>query len=58
MPPELLEIEVTEGSLLDDIDRTKKLLETISEMGISLAIDDFGTGYSSLNYLKDCLLTP
>lgn len=50
--PELLELEVTESSLVDDINRTRKLLEDISQMGVTLALDDFGTGYSSLNYLK------
>lgn len=51
--PEWLELEVTEGSLIDDFDRTKELLDSIFRMGIHLAIDDFGTGYSSLNYLKN-----
>lgn len=50
--PELLEIELTEGALVNDVDRASDILSLISKMGISLAIDDFGTGYSSLNYLK------
>ncbi|TDF42035.1 EAL domain-containing protein [Alteromonadaceae bacterium M269] len=50
--PEWLEIEVTECSLIDDFEETRKTLERIAEIGIKLAIDDFGTGYSSLNYLK------
>lgn len=50
--PELLEIELTEGALIKDVDRASDILNKISDMGISLAIDDFGTGYSSLNYLK------
>ena len=53
LPPELLEIEVTEGALIDDIKTTRNQLNEISELGISLAIDDFGTGYSSMNYLKN-----
>jgi len=55
--PKWLELEVTEGSLIDDFDRTKELLDNIFSMGIHLAIDDFGTGYSSLNYLKNLPFT-
>lgn len=52
--PEWLEIELTEGALIDDFSRVNDSLREISNMGINLAIDDFGTGYSSMNYLK-CL---
>lgn len=51
--PQWLELEVTESSLVDDIEYTRLLLDEISRMGVSLAIDDFGTGYSSMNYLKN-----
>ncbi len=51
--PQWLELEVTESSLVDDIEYTKLLLDEIANMGVSLAIDDFGTGYSSMNYLKN-----
>ena len=51
-PPELLELEVTESSLVGDFKETRLVLESIAAMGIRLAIDDFGTGYSSMNYLK------
>ena len=50
--PQWLELEVTESSLVDDIETTKVLLEEISNIGVRLAIDDFGTGYSSMSYLK------
>jgi len=47
-----LEIEVTEGTLMADLDEGARILEELSELGVSIAIDDFGTGYSSLSYLK------
>ncbi len=52
MPPDLLELEITESSLMHDADETIVKLRQLTEMGITLAIDDFGTGYSSLSYLK------
>lgn len=51
-PPELLEIELTEGALIDDVENASNVLNEISKLGVSLAIDDFGTGYSSMSYLK------
>jgi len=52
MPPELLELEITEGMVMRNIERTIKLLAAIKKMGVRLAIDDFGTGYSSLAQIK------
>jgi len=47
-----LEIEITEATLMQDVDRASEVLSRLSESGITIAIDDFGTGYSSLSYLK------
>ncbi len=47
-----IELEVTESSLLHDLDSIKKVLQHLREQGFSVAIDDFGTGYSSLSHLK------
>lgn len=59
IPPDLLELEVTETALMKDMDKTVQLLEKIRGLGVKVAVDDFGTGYSSLNYLNmfpiDCL---
>jgi diguanylate cyclase (GGDEF)-like protein len=50
--PEKLDIEITEGLLLDNTDRVVEKLGRFKELGVSFSIDDFGTGYSSLAYLK------
>lgn len=52
LAPGLLELEVTEGTAMQDLAHTLKLLGKFKAMGLKLAIDDFGTGYSSLAYLK------
>ena len=51
--PHYLELEITEGIMMDSIEEKITLLEQFREMGIKLSIDDFGTGYSSLSYLKN-----
>lgn len=53
LPGHLLELEVTEGVLLDDAHEAIELMSRLAEMGVSVSIDDFGTGYSSLRYLRD-----
>src|SRR6266508_420706 len=52
LPPELLELEVTEGALMEDTVATMATLKAFRDAGVSIALDDFGTGYSSLSYLK------
>lgn len=51
LPPARLCLEITEGALIDDPERTCELLNELRTHGVSLALDDFGTGYSSLGYL-------
>lgn len=53
LPPELLEVEVTEGVLIASKEKIAATLRELSEIGVSIALDDFGTGYSSLSYLKE-----
>ncbi len=52
MPPQRLELEITENIVMHDTAMAAKLLQTLHEMGVRTTIDDFGTGYSSLAYLK------
>lgn len=52
MPPNLLELEITESMVMHNPERLLTFLKKIKEMGIRLAIDDFGTGYSSLAQIK------
>jgi diguanylate cyclase (GGDEF)-like protein len=53
LSPEDLTIEITEDFLLDNIDRTRSVLERLRQRGIRIAIDDFGSGYSALWYLRE-----
>jgi diguanylate cyclase (GGDEF)-like protein len=51
VPPELLELELTESSLMTNTLRTMATLQELRQRGVKISIDDFGTGYSSLAYL-------
>lgn len=50
--PNQLELELTEGVLIDNYDKANFLLSEVRKLGMSVSIDDFGTGYSSLAYLQ------
>ncbi|QQR91425.1 MAG: EAL domain-containing protein [Myxococcales bacterium] len=52
IPPACLELELTETSLIANLDLTSQVLKQFGEIGVRVAVDDFGTGYSSLVYLK------
>jgi diguanylate cyclase (GGDEF)-like protein len=52
LAPSLLELELTEGMLMHNVEEAARILLRLDEIGVRLAIDDFGTGYSSLSYLK------
>ena len=51
LPAEFLELEVTETTLMRDVQRTDRTLRALKALGVRIAIDDFGTGFSSLSYL-------
>lgn len=53
MPADLLEVEITEGILVENMENIRSDLEKIKNLGVKVAIDDFGTGYSSLKYLQN-----
>jgi EAL domain-containing protein (putative c-di-GMP-specific phosphodiesterase class I) len=50
--PEKLDIEITESTLMKDVEQVNAVLEKIKHIGVTITVDDFGTGYSSLSYLK------
>jgi EAL domain-containing protein (putative c-di-GMP-specific phosphodiesterase class I) len=52
LPPQRVELEITESVFLDDSDRAISVLQAFKALGFRVAMDDFGTGYSSLSYLR------
>lgn len=52
LTPDRLELEITEGVLIEDLDRGLSLLRRLKALGVRISMDDFGSGYSSLNYLQ------
>lgn len=52
LPPELLELELTETSIMSNAEAAIDVLTSLKTMGVTISIDDFGTGFSSLSYLK------
>ncbi|CBS87984.1 EAL domain-containing protein [Azospirillum lipoferum] len=57
LPPGLIELEITEGAVMQDLDHALSVLAALKAMGIRVAVDDFGTGHSSLSYLKRLPIT-
>jgi len=53
LAPQFLELEITEGILMQNAATAKKVLRQLKDLGVQLSIDDFGTGYFSLSYLQD-----
>ncbi|MCS3446225.1 MULTISPECIES: sensor domain-containing protein [Bradyrhizobium] len=52
LTPDRLELEITEGVLIEDFDRGLSLLRRLKALGVRISMDDFGSGYSSLSYLQ------
>ena len=53
LAPHFIELEITEGTLMENMNHTIESLRTLRDMGLHISLDDFGTGYSSLSYLKE-----
>jgi diguanylate cyclase (GGDEF)-like protein len=53
LPPGCLDLEITEGVLIDDLEANRQVMGDLRAGGVLVSIDDFGTGYSSLNYLSE-----
>lgn len=50
--PNLLELEITEGMLIKDVEQTSRRMNRLADLGVKFSLDDFGTGYASLAYLR------
>jgi diguanylate cyclase (GGDEF)-like protein len=57
LPPQRLEIEVTETAVIEEPEAAKAALQKLNDRGVGIALDDFGTGYSSLSYLRSMPFT-
>lgn len=57
LAPERLEIEITETSMIADLDNARTVLGELRALGVKIAMDDFGTGYSSLSFLREIPFT-
>jgi EAL domain-containing protein (putative c-di-GMP-specific phosphodiesterase class I) len=53
LPPHALVLEITEGMVVADLTRSKRVIQSLTDAGILVSIDDFGTGFSSLSHLND-----
>ena len=52
IPSRNLNLEITESMAIDNVDESIKMMNRLTDIGLTLSIDDFGTGYSSLSYLS------
>ncbi len=57
LPPECLQIEITEDTVMADPERATQVVRELHALGVSVSVDDYGTGYSSLAYLRDLTVT-
>ena len=57
LPPNCLQLEITESAMVKNLKNTARILEELSALGVRIALDDFGTGYSSLSYLHELPLS-
>jgi len=53
LPAQALVLEITEGMVVADLTRSKRVIQSLADAGILVSIDDFGTGFSSLSHLND-----